>query len=443
MADLSLRSVKKVYDNTVVAVQEFSLEIADKEFIVLVGPSGCGKSTTLRMVAGLEDITEGELYIGGRKVNTVPPKDRDIAMVFQNYALYPHMTVYDNIAYGLKLRKFPKRVIDEKVREAAEILDITELLKRKPKALSGGQRQRVAIGRAIVREPQVFLMDEPLSNLDAKLRNQMRSEIIKLRQKVNTTFIYVTHDQTEAMTLGDRIVIMRDGFVQQVGTPQEVFHHPANLFVAGFIGTPQMNVFDGRLVREGSRYFAELDGTVRIELSAEKEERLRKCGVETQPVKLGLRPEHLTLTDSGNAVCAAVDVSEMMGSAVHIHVSACGKDVVIVVPLSEEEDGDAIPLGTPVRFTFRGSAAHVFDVETGRNLEYPIAQAPEPAPEPPPTELPAPVPVPEPVPEPVPAPVPAPEPIPEPVIPQSVFDPLPEIPPEELGDPFAEDGEEG
>ena len=260
MADLSLRKVKKVYDNTVVAVQAFDLEIADKEFIVLVGPSGCGKSTTLRMVAGLEEITDGEIYIGGRKVNTVPPKDRDIAMVFQNYALYPHMTVYDNIAYGLRLRKFPKRVIDQKVREAAEILDISELLKRKPKALSGGQRQRVAIGRAIVREPQVFLMDEPLSNLDAKLRNQMRSEILKLRQKVNTTFIYVTHDQTEAMTLGDRIVIMKEGFVQQVGTPQEVFHHPSNLFVAGFIGTPQMNIFDAQLIREGERFFVELGG---------------------------------------------------------------------------------------------------------------------------------------------------------------------------------------
>jgi len=380
MADLSLRNVKKIYDNTVTAVQDFNLEIADKEFIVLVGPSGCGKSTTLRMVAGLEDITEGEIYIGGRKVNTVPPKDRDIAMVFQNYALYPHMTVYDNIAYGLKLRKFPKRVIDQKVREAAEILDITELLKRKPKALSGGQCQRVAIGRAIVREPQVFLMDEPLSNLDAKLRNQMRSEIIKLRQKVNTTFIYVTHDQTEAMTLGDRIVIMRDGFVQQVGTPQEVFHHPANLFVAGFIGTPQMNIFDGQLVREDERYFVELGGTARVELSREKETRLRDCGVETQPVKLGLRPEHLMFTEADNAVYAAVDVSEMMGSAVHIHVTACGKDVVIVVPLSEEEDGDAMPIGTPVRFTFRGSAAHVFDVESGRNLEYPIVQAAEPAP---------------------------------------------------------------
>ena len=376
MADLSLRKVKKIYDNTVVAVQAFDLEIADKEFIVLVGPSGCGKSTTLRMVAGLEDITEGEIYIGGRKVNTVPPKDRDIAMVFQNYALYPHMTVYDNIAYGLKLRKFPKRVIDQKVREAAEILDISELLKRKPKALSGGQRQRVAIGRAIVREPQVFLMDEPLSNLDAKLRNQMRSEILKLRQKVNTTFIYVTHDQTEAMTLGDRIVIMKEGFVQQVGTPQEVFHHPSNLFVAGFIGTPQMNIFDAQLIREDDRYFVELSG-LRVELSPEKSARLLAGDVNSQPVKLGLRPEHLSLTEEDNAVYAAVDVSEMMGSAVHIHVSACGQDVVIVVPLSEEEETENLPIGLPVRFTFRGSAAHVFDVETGHNLEYPQKVAPE------------------------------------------------------------------
>lgn len=408
MANLSLRNVKKIYDNTVVAVQSFNLEIADKEFIVLVGPSGCGKSTTLRMVAGLEDITEGEIYIGGRKVNTVPPKDRDIAMVFQNYALYPHMTVYDNIAYGLKLRKFPKRVIDQKVREAAEILDISELLKRKPKALSGGQRQRVAIGRAIVREPQVFLMDEPLSNLDAKLRNQMRSEILKLRQKVNTTFIYVTHDQTEAMTLGDRIVIMKEGFVQQVGTPQEVFHHPSNLFVAGFIGTPQMNIFDAQLVRENNRYFVELGG-VRVELSPEKTARLLGRNVESQPVKLGLRPEHLTLTDQDNAIFAAVDVSEMMGSAVHIHVSACGQDVVIVVPLSEEEETENLPMGQPVRFTFRGSAAHVFDVEKGHNLEYdwkpmeaPVEEiaaevsAEEALPEAPPPEPEAPVPAPAP-----------------------------------------------
>ncbi|MCI9390945.1 MAG: sn-glycerol-3-phosphate ABC transporter ATP-binding protein UgpC [Oscillospiraceae bacterium] len=422
MADLSLRNVKKIYDNTVVAVQSFNLEIADKEFIVLVGPSGCGKSTTLRMVAGLEEISEGEIYIAGRKVNTVPPKDRDIAMVFQNYALYPHMTVYDNIAYGLKLRKFPKRVIDQKVREAAEILDITELLKRKPKALSGGQRQRVAIGRAIVREPQVFLMDEPLSNLDAKLRNQMRSEIIKLRQRINTTFIYVTHDQTEAMTLGDRIVIMKEGFVQQVGTPQEVFRHPANLFVAGFIGSPQMNTFAARLVREGERYFVELEGA-RVELSEEKRARLLAGDVQSQEVILGVRPEHIFLTEADNAVPAQVDVSEMMGSAVHIHVSACGRDVVIVVPVSEEgQSQEAMDTGTPLRFIFRGSAAHVFHRETGRNLEYP---APEPAPE-----------------EAPPAPAePEPELAPPAEEPAEVSVPAPAgaEPPPDLGDPFAED----
>lgn len=243
MATVSLKGIKKVYDNKVTAVQDFNLEIADKEFIVLVGPSGCGKSTTLRMVAGLEEISGGELRIDDTVVNKVAPKDRDIAMVFQNYALYPHMSVYDNMAFPLKLRKLPKNEIDKLVRKAAETLDITEYLERKPKALSGGQRQRVAIGRAIVREPKVLLMDEPLSNLDAKLRNQMRTEIIKLRQQINTTFLYVTHDQTEAMTLGDRIVIMKDGFIQQIGTPQQVFDHPANVFVAGFIGMPQMNFF--------------------------------------------------------------------------------------------------------------------------------------------------------------------------------------------------------
>ena len=246
----------QITDKGVVAVQEFNLSIADKEFIVLVGPSGCGKSTTLRMIAGLEEISEGELYIDNKLVNDIAPKDRDIAMVFQNYALYPHMTVYENMAFSLKLKKTPKDEIDRKVREAAEILDITQYLDRKPKALSGGQRQRVAIGRAIVRNPKVFLMDEPLSNLDAKLRNQMRAEIIKLREKIDTTFIYVTHDQVEAMTLGDRIVIMRDGFIQQIGTPQEVFVHPANLFVAGFIGTPQMNFFDAALEKKAGKYFA-------------------------------------------------------------------------------------------------------------------------------------------------------------------------------------------
>ena len=261
MATLSLRNIVKTYPGaSEPTVHGFNLEIADKEFIVLVGPSGCGKSTTLRMIAGLEEITDGELYIGDKLMNDVEPKDRDIAMVFQSYALYPHMTVYENMAFALKLRKMPKDEIDKRVRWAAEVLDITQYLERKPKALSGGQRQRVAIGRAIVREPKVFLMDEPLSNLDAKLRNQMRAEIIKLRQSVDTTFIYVTHDQTEAMTLGDRIVIMRDGWIMQIGTPQEVFDHPANVFVAGFIGMPQMNFFDAELVKTGNGYRVKCNG---------------------------------------------------------------------------------------------------------------------------------------------------------------------------------------
>ena len=292
MAEVILKHIKKVYpdldqkkgkntnlkvtDEGVLAVKDFTLDIKDKEFIVLVGPSGCGKSTTLRMVAGLEEISGGDLYIGGEQVNDVPAKDRDIAMVFQSYALYPHMTIYDNMAFPLKLRKTPKDEIDKRVREAAEILGITQYLGRKPKQLSGGQRQRVAIGRAIVREPKVLLMDEPLSNLDAKLRNQMRAEIIKLRQKINTTFIYVTHDQTEAMTLGDRIVIMKDGEIQQIGTPQEVFNHPANIFVAGFIGVPQMNFYDAELVKDNNgKYAVELEN-VRVTLSDEKQENLTR-----------------------------------------------------------------------------------------------------------------------------------------------------------------------
>ena len=274
--------------------RDFDLDIDDKEFIVLVGPSGCGKSTTLRMVAGLEDISDGELYINNALVNDIAPKDRDIAMVFQNYALYPHITVFENMAFALKLRKVTKAEIKKKVHEAAEILDITQLLDRKPKALSGGQRQRVAIGRAIVRDPKVFLMDEPLSNLDAKLRNQMRAEIIKLRQRIDTTFIYVTHDQTEAMTLGDRIVIMKDGFTQQVGTPEEVFNHPANLFVAGFIGTPQMNFFEARLDRNNDGYYISLDGTS-IQLPETKQARLRSLDIAPQDIIFGIRPEHIVL----------------------------------------------------------------------------------------------------------------------------------------------------
>ena len=392
MATVQLKNIKKVYpfisgeqkkkkkkadepekkkvnlqitDEGVVAVQAFNLDIADKEFIVLVGPSGCGKSTTLRMVAGLEEITDGELYIDGKLMNDVAPKDRDIAMVFQNYALYPHMTVYENMAFSLKLRHTPKDEIDKKVREAAEILDITQYLERKPKALSGGQRQRVAIGRAIVRDPKVMLMDEPLSNLDAKLRNEMRAEIIKLRERINTTFIYVTHDQTEAMTLGDRIVIMRDGYIQQIGTPQDVFNHPANLFVAGFIGMPVMNFFDAKLIREGDKFFVQL-ADYKVELDAEKEARLLANDVQSQEITLGVRPEHTELGDSG--VEAKVDVSEMMGSSVHLHVTAEGRDVIIIVPTIEMKGN--YHMGDKVHFSFGGNVAHVFSKETEKNLEF-------------------------------------------------------------------------
>ena len=393
MASLSLRNIKKVYpfngddakkkkkkgepekktnlqitEEGVVAVQEFNLEIADKEFIVLVGPSGCGKSTTLRMVAGLEEISGGELYIGDKLMNDVAPKDRDIAMVFQNYALYPHMTVYDNIAFALKLRKTPKDEIDKKVKEAAEILDITQYLGRKPKALSGGQRQRVAIGRAIVREPKVLLMDEPLSNLDAKLRNQMRAEIIKLRQRINATFIYVTHDQTEAMTLGDRIVIMKDGFIQQIGTPQEVFNHPHNLFVATFIGSPQMNLFENaKLVKENGKYAVQLD-CLTVELSEEKQANLTKNNVQPQDIVLGIRPEHITLE---KGIDGKVDVSELMGSSVHLHVDSMGRDVVMVVSTMNMTGAEvaALSIGNSVSYSFAGHVCHVFSKETGINLE--------------------------------------------------------------------------
>lgn len=355
----------QITDKGVVAVQKFNLSIADKEFIVLVGPSGCGKSTTLRMIAGLEEISEGELYIDGKLVNDVAPADRDIAMVFQNYALYPHMTVYENLAFSLKLKKTPKDVIDRKVKEAAEILDITQYLNRKPKALSGGQRQRVAIGRAIVRNPKVFLMDEPLSNLDAKLRNQMRTEIIKLREKVDTTFIYVTHDQIEAMTLGDRIVIMRDGFIQQIGTPQEVFTHPANLFVAGFIGTPQMNFFDSRLVNKDGKYFALVQGK-EYELPDKKQEALAKKDTIPGEVIVGIRPSHVQLSDDG--IDAIVDVSELMGSELYLHVNSDGKDVVIIVPTSDIDINSIHGSSKPVKYTFRPDLMHFFDKETESNL---------------------------------------------------------------------------
>ena len=388
MASLTLKEIKKVYPNTeaktkkkkkkknevsekpksnlqitdegVVAVQQFSLDIADGEFIVLVGPSGCGKSTTLRMIAGLEEISGGELYIGDRLVNDVAPKNRDIAMVFQNYALYPHMTVYDNMAFSLKLQHASKDEIHKKVREAAEILDITEYLERKPKALSGGQRQRVAIGRAIVRHPQVLLMDEPLSNLDAKLRNQMRAEIIKLRQKINTTFIYVTHDQTEAMTLGDRIVIMKDGFIQQIGTPQEVFGHPANLFVAGFIGTPQMNFFNGcKLTLEGGKYAVEVLGR-KIVLDETQQQALKASDCQPRNITVGVRPVHIKVTDDG--FDGQVEVSEMMGSELHLHLNVQGTSVVAVVQTMNLE------LEPNSKFSFEPKFMHLFDEQTGLNL---------------------------------------------------------------------------
>ena len=360
----------QVTSEGVVAVQDFNLEVSDKEFIVLVGPSGCGKSTTLRMIAGLEEISAGELYIDGKLMNDVAPKDRDIAMVFQNYALYPHMTVRENMAFPLKLRKVPKDEINQKVEQAAQILDITQYLDRKPKALSGGQRQRVAIGRAIVREPKVLLMDEPLSNLDAKLRNQMRAEIIKLRHRIDTTFIYVTHDQTEAMTLGDRIVIMKDGFIQQIGTPQEVFDHPANLFVAGFIGTPQMNFFDAELVKQDGRYAVVLDGMT-VVLSDEKQERLAAHGVAAQHVTLGVRPQHISLQGDSTMVKARMDVFEMMGSEIHLHATMNGRDMVIIVPTMDisGDYADAFTIGKEVDFTFSGSACHVFGSD-GKNLEF-------------------------------------------------------------------------
>ena len=359
-----MKGLKKIYDNKVTAVHDVNLHIQDKEFIVLVGPSGCGKSTTLRMVAGLEDISDGELYIDGKLVNDVAPKDRDIAMVFQSYALYPHMTVYENMAFALKLKKVPKDEIDKKVREAAEILDITQYLERKPKALSGGQRQRVAIGRAMVRDPKVFLMDEPLSNLDAKLRNQMRAEIIKLRQRINTTFMYVTHDQTEAMTLGDRIVIMKDGYVNQIGTPQEVFGKPVNLFVAGFIGMPVMNFFDGcKLLLEGGKYYAEIRG-VKFELSEFQQKALKQNGQQPCDIVAGIRPQHINVGEG--KLTAIIEVSEMLGSEYNLHARSGDDEVVMVIPtVGLAED---VSMGSKVHFSTQPELIQLFDKATGNNL---------------------------------------------------------------------------
>ncbi|HRL55783.1 MAG TPA: sn-glycerol-3-phosphate ABC transporter ATP-binding protein UgpC [Lachnospira sp.] len=363
MASLSLKNVCKVYPNGFVAVKDFNLEIADKEFIIFVGPSGCGKSTTLRMIAGLEEISSGELWIGDKLVNDVEPKDRDIAMVFQNYALYPHMTVYDNMAFGLKLRKVPKADIDKAVHEAAKILDIEHLLDRKPKALSGGQRQRVAMGRAIVRSPKVFLMDEPLSNLDAKLRVQMRVEISKLHQRLETTIIYVTHDQTEAMTLGTRIVVLKDGIIQQVDTPSNLYNTPNNLFVAGFIGSPQMNLIDAEVVQSGSQVTLKMSDTVSITLPAEKSEKLKSYVGKT--VVVGIRPEDIkddeefVAAHADHTFEAQVKVYELLGAEVNLHYDIAQTTCTAKVnPRTTARPGDT------VKFAMDIARLHVFDKET-------------------------------------------------------------------------------
>ncbi len=363
MASLSLEHISKVYPNGFEAVKDFNLEIADKEFIIFVGPSGCGKSTTLRMIAGLEEISGGTLKIGDRVVNDVEPKDRDIAMVFQSYALYPHMTVYDNMAFSLKLRKTPKDQIDKMVREAAKILDLEKLLDRKPKALSGGQRQRVAMGRAIVRNPKVFLMDEPLSNLDAKLRVQMRTEISKLHQRLGATIIYVTHDQTEAMTLGTRIVVMKDGVVQQVDTPQNLYNAPGNLFVAGFIGSPQMNMTDAVVEVNGSSVSLNVAGS-KIPLPADKAKKLIDGGYAGKTVIMGIRPEHLSddpdeLAKSDAVIEAKIEVYELLGAEVFLYFNLGGSNMTARVnPRTEARTGDT------VRFALETDKIHVFDKDT-------------------------------------------------------------------------------
>ena len=421
MARVQLENVKKIYQGKVTAVHDFNLDIADKEFVVFVGPSGCGKSTTLRMVAGLEDISEGTCKIDGEVVNDLLPKDRHISMVFQNYALYPHLTVFENIAFPLRLDKHIREIpwteeelkdmqkqvdklreskdpnnqlradkleqkmkgkhlvkgytndeIFAKVTEAAKVLDITKYLTRKPKALSGGQRQRVAIGRAMVKECKVFLMDEPLSNLDAKLRNQMRAEIILLRKRINTTFIYVTHDQTEAMTLGDRIVCMRDGFIMQVGTPAELFDMPDNLFVAQFIGAPMMNTFNTKLVEKGGKYSVDLFD-VKIPVTGVKGEMLAKKKVASQDILLGVRPEHMSLSvkQTSSSIPVTVEVDEMMGSEIHVHVIAKdGTKIIVRMPtinMSEEEKKTIVP-GNEVFLTFEPKAMHFFNPENEVNL---------------------------------------------------------------------------
>ena len=364
MASITLKNIYKIYEGDVVAVTDFNLEIIDKEFVVLVGPSGCGKSTTLRMIAGLEEISKGELYIGDRLVNDVAPKDRDIAMVFQNYALYPHMTVYKNMAFGLQLRKTPKEEIEKRVREAAIILDIEHLLNRRPKALSGGQRQRVALGRAMVRNPSVFLLDEPLSNLDAKLRAAMRTEIIKLHRRLGTTFVYVTHDQTEAMTMGDRIVVMKDGYVQQVDTPQNLYDFPCNMFVAGFIGSPQMNLLDAVLSEKDGSYIVNISGD-EIALPKDKTDKVDLSSFVGKAVKVGIRPEDFDDTPAnvanltGSTIDAEVEVAELMGSEIYLYLNHKDNKIIARVdPKSASRPGEVIKVAFPPH------KIQLFDIET-------------------------------------------------------------------------------
>lgn len=363
LAGITLKNIKKIYDDNYTAVHDLSLEIKDREFVILVGPSGCGKSTTLRMIAGLEEISSGELYIGDRLVNEVPPKGRDIAMVFQNYALYPHMTVYKNMAFALEMRKMPKDEIKKKITETAKSLDIESLLDRKPKALSGGQRQRVALGRAMVREPSVFLLDEPLSNLDAKLRTQMRAEIKELHRKLATTFVYVTHDQTEAMTMGDRIVVMKDGFLQQADTPQELYNNPVNTFVAGFIGSPQMNFINAQVIGDKEKIRLKIDECF-IDVPKDI---VQKSNLDRQintEVIFGIRPENTFLTeDSKNAVHGIIEISELVGDCSYIHIKT-GKDNIIskYPALFSGEKGDK------VKITFDMTKSLFFDKETGNRI---------------------------------------------------------------------------
>ena len=364
MAGIVLKDIKKVYPGNVVAVHECNLEIKDKEFVILVGPSGCGKSTTLRMIAGLEEISEGELYIGDKLMNDVAPKDRDIAMVFQNYALYPHMTVYDNMAFGLSLRKVPKDEIDRAVRAAAEALNLTEYLNRKPKALSGGQRQRVALGRAMVRNPSVFLLDEPLSNLDAKLRTQMRTVISKLHQKLGTTFVYVTHDQTEAMTMGDRIVVMKDGFIQQVDTPQVLYDYPCNIFVAGFIGSPQMNFIDAMISKKGDAYYIDFLG-YSMPIPKYKGGKELFDNYVGKEVVFGLRPEDLHIAadpsavDQSTVISATVDLVELMGAETYVYMDCNGTRL-----MSRSQERFAGKHGDTAQFAVNLDKIHLFDMQT-------------------------------------------------------------------------------